>query len=569
MSILLELDPLYQFTRSELLALEALVLTGRPGRVAFRHWADCVDFENIRAAATQLVPALFASYAHANDRLPHYPRMRGVFRLNHLRNGLSLDAAWHTAARLQEHGVEVMIFKGASLALAFYQRPALRPMGDVDIIVPAHDYERANAILQEIGWRYRYEDDARLLTEHSCDYINATGQAIDLHVRTLLEVRNPAFDDGVFRRAQSFNWRGMEVRIPSPEDEALIGMVSAMRELGAVRLLWILDLARIIAASPRFDWRGVWQNATAFGIAEPVFHALQIAGQVRGLEWLHDVLAEQIAGTPEFEREYLREAVATGSTYGLPASQRGAINRIIAQTSVTAEEVPQDQWADFTNKPGGFGSIRVLETDHGEIKALYLRWRYLPFLKNFFCISDFGSWETICGRSPSTGEGVLELIPGQIQRWSPTPAPESYQREICVFSALPAAMRQGERLRISIRVTNTSTHPWQVSAHFPFIFGLSWHVFGRDGAIIEWDHPRHFLRPAVLRERSIAFIEPGGQVDCELAFTAPTAPGQYVIQFDVVHEGVRWFADSSEMPPIWELTVTSETAISTILPEDP
>jgi hypothetical protein len=337
-----------------------------------------------------------------------------------------------------------------------------------------------------------------------------------------------------------------------------------MRELGALRLLWIFDLARIIDTTPQFDWRSVWLNATAFGVAEPVFHALQIAGQVRGLEWLHDVLAEQIAQTPEFEHDYLREAVATGATYGIPEDQRKAINRIIAPDLVAAGEAPRDQWADFANKPAKFATIRMFETDQGDVKALYLRWRHVPLLKNFFCISDLASWELICRGSPSTGEGILELIPGQIQRRKPAPPPEAYQREISILSTLPAAMRQGEQLSIHVRVTNTSAHPWEVSAHLPFIFGVSWHVFSHDGAIIEWDHPRHFLRPSVLRERSIVFIEPGGRIDCELMFTAPAAPGQYMIQFDIVHEGVRWFAESSEMPPIWELTVTSKTLMETI-----
>lgn len=558
MSAILDLDPVFRFPEHDLLALEALICAGRPGDIAFRRWIDTVDLEGMSAASTELLPLLFARHLQGNPQLPHYPRIKGVHRLAHVRSSLLLDGAASAARFLAASGIEAMMIKGASLALAHYPHPGLRPMGDVDLLVRAADYQRANAVLQENGWRYRYNAAHRRQVSHSCDYITHDGRALDLHVRAMLEVDDPEFEAGLFARALRLPWAGMEVLVPCPEDEALVCLVNAVRDAVPSRPIWVIDLAHLAAGRTPLDWHALWQRANRFGIAREVLHTLQVAAQVRGNEDLHAMLERQIATTPGFEHDYLETVTASGSTYAIPEAKRQEVDRALAANAGPAGcGAAARTWSALTETPAAFGTIRVFETPGGEIKALHLRWRHLRLVPVLFAVTDQDQWEEICRQSPTKGEGTLDVRPGMLQ-WRPAGdlPPQVYQSSIEVTSALPRSLPAAAAISLSATVGNRSGGPWFATARAPYATGLSWHVHAPTGETITWDNPRLYLRPDVVKAHHFSFVEAGASLTCRLPFTAPEKPGRYRITFDLVHEHVRWFSERPDTLPAWDLTVT-------------
>ncbi|HEY3843594.1 MAG TPA: nucleotidyltransferase family protein [Acidimicrobiales bacterium] len=61
----------------------------------------------------------------------------------------ALDAA---ARPLVEAGLEPVIFKGPALSMR-YPEPGLRPMGDIDSILPVADHDKAVGTLVGLGWK--------------------------------------------------------------------------------------------------------------------------------------------------------------------------------------------------------------------------------------------------------------------------------------------------------------------------------------------------------------------------------------------------------------------------------
>ena len=55
--------------------------------------------------------------------------------------------------RLRAAGVECLLLKGAHLRRLVYAEPALRPMGDLDLLVPPQQHGQASQILTEMGYR--------------------------------------------------------------------------------------------------------------------------------------------------------------------------------------------------------------------------------------------------------------------------------------------------------------------------------------------------------------------------------------------------------------------------------
>lgn len=557
MSAILDLDPVFRFSDHDQLALEALICGGRPGDIAFRRWIDTIDLEGISAASTQLLPLLFSRHLQGNPHLPHYPRIKGVHRLAHVRNSLLLDSAATAARLLAQSGIEVMLIKGASLALAHYPQPGLRPMGDVDLLVRARDYPRANAVLQENGWRYRYNAAHRRQVNHSCDYITHDGRALDLHVRALLEVDDPVFDARLFARARRMPWAGMEILVPSPEDEALVCLVNAAREAEPARPLWVIDLAHLETSRTPLDWHTIWHCANRFGIARDVLHMLQVASHVRGNEDLHAMVDREIATTPDFERDYLGTVVSSGSTYAIPEAKRQDVDRSLATNDGSAlRRSTGTSWSAQTEAGAAFGTIRVFETPARQIKALHLRWRHMRLVPMLFSVTDQDQWDEICRQSPRTGEGTLDVRPGLLA-WRPTGdlPPQVYQASIKVTSPLPRSMPPSATITLSAAIDNPSAGPWYATARTPYATGLTWHVLAPTGETISWDNQRLYLRPDVVKEHHFSFVEPGARLACQLTFTAPEKPGRYRITFDLVHEHVRWFSETPDTLPAWDLTV--------------
>ncbi len=70
-----------------------------------------------------------------------------------------------------------------------------------------------------------------------------------------------------------------------------------------------------------------------------------------------------------------------------------------------------------------------------------------------------------------------------------------------------------------------------MNEHAPVFF--SYHWLRPDGGVVEYDG---------LRTPFPRALEPGGAVELTFRLAAPEAPGRYVLELDLVEEGVTWFS---------------------------
>lgn len=97
--------------------------------------------------------------------------------------------------------------------------------------------------------------------------------------------------------------------------------------------------------------------------------------------------------------------------------------------------------------------------------------------------------------------------------------------------ALPARLRSGEIASATLAVRNDGPFPWPIDGEHPVRIGHHW----RDeyGRVVVWDGFRTELPNAV---------QPGESVQLPVWFFAPTRPGSYILEVDVVQEDITWFA---------------------------
>jgi hypothetical protein len=171
-------------------------------------------------------------------------------------------------APLAAAGVEALAVKGAALA-ARYPAPGLRPMDDVDLIVPVEHEARALDALRDAGWQVAHTPGRRH-HEHALLHPTLRGFPLELHT-TLATWRDRANDldaASLWSRRRPATVFGAAAFDLSPEDELVMLLSHAGNPHHLFRrLLWTVDVAVVVqtAGNRQLDWERVGRLADRCG----------------------------------------------------------------------------------------------------------------------------------------------------------------------------------------------------------------------------------------------------------------------------------------------------------------
>jgi SAM-dependent methyltransferase len=114
----------------------------------------------------------------------------------------------------------------------------------------------------------------------------------------------------------------------------------------------------------------------------------------------------------------------------------------------------------------------------------------------------------------------------------PEPMPESAYRASVSARAVPSQMEVDSPLEIPVAIVNVSGSMWSQADVGAIRVGNHW--LDAHGGMVVQDDGRATL-PAVLN--------PDDRCRVDLQIRTPADPGKYLLELDVVHEGITWFAD--------------------------
>ncbi|HWW76361.1 MAG TPA: NBR1-Ig-like domain-containing protein, partial [Pyrinomonadaceae bacterium] len=134
--------------------------------------------------------------------------------------------------------------------------------------------------------------------------------------------------------------------------------------------------------------------------------------------------------------------------------------------------------------------------------------------------------------------------------WKAAAFPDTdYRAEIKVANP-PAALRPGERLEIRFRVRNAGGSAWPARGDSKGAFQVNAGDRWLDSA------GARVVNDLDGRTSLAEDLRPGEEVELSLTVTAPRAPGDYVLELDMVHEGVTFFRQKGS--PTWRTHVRVE-----------
>ena len=156
---------------------------------------------------------------------------------------------WELDARLVEHGLSLVVLKGASLAYRYWPRPQLRPSCDLDFLVPEDCGESLARIFEDLGYHLVERNTKGEKWVNSCKGL----PPIDL-LRALRaeDALNPTFRlsvDSVFsEQEKALPFKG--IHSMSVEHLLLHCCVHAADHAFS-RFIWLLDIALVLDNYPR------------------------------------------------------------------------------------------------------------------------------------------------------------------------------------------------------------------------------------------------------------------------------------------------------------------------------
>ena len=216
---------------------------------AFARWVRATDFDVIDHESFKVLPLV----AHRLDELgletPESPRLRGIVRRSWLEHQLVVRAALPTLDHLIARGFDVIVLGGAALGALAYESPALRPILQLEVLVP----------------------------EFAGDGGPPTAADTPVHVRTHAteEWRWPGADDGLRAAARPFAVLHRPLRTLNPEDELLVTCVRGVRWAAVPQVQWIADARKLLGRAP-CSWAALMARAVELRVADRLALALEL-----------------------------------------------------------------------------------------------------------------------------------------------------------------------------------------------------------------------------------------------------------------------------------------------------
>jgi hypothetical protein len=206
----------------------------------------------------------------------------------------------------QRENVPVIVLKGAALAETAWGSVALRPMRDIDVMVPEEAISAAELTLDALGYvkceSYRPAAWYRQHHHHLAPRLDpASGVVVEVHRNIVAP--NPSFSldpRGFGQRAQPQSIAGTEALVLSPEDTVIhLCLHTACDDPFVGKIQSVADLVQFASCQGhRLRWDEVAERSASHAIARFIHYVLEYASSEHGL------------AVPEPARQRIRDAAA-------------------------------------------------------------------------------------------------------------------------------------------------------------------------------------------------------------------------------------------------------------------
>lgn len=253
--------------------------------VVVRDWDSLLRL----AKEHRVLPMLFLRLSDMGPEVPTFVQehLRTEYERNifqNLANAVELIAVLRA---LECEMISAMPFKGVVLGASIYHNLTTRPAGDLDLLIYYRDLVRATTVIVERGYELKtpvLADGTPALTNNYEYHFErqADGMVIELRWKfQLVRFKHNLDMDWVWTRRRITMLAGAKVPDMSPEITLLMLCMHGSKHVWS-RLIWICDVALLMASSPHLDWKDVTNEAKKVGLCRALALGVLLAHRVAG-----------------------------------------------------------------------------------------------------------------------------------------------------------------------------------------------------------------------------------------------------------------------------------------------
>lgn len=263
--------------------LKAGLLAGQEALSAWQDWSQAIDLDNVDPASFNLLPKLSRNMEQFKLTHPLIKRISGVYRSSWARNQLNLFNVIDLLKTLQSHGVkEMLLLKGAAMTLFYYDDYGVRPMGDIDILVPIEQVQLCISVLNQLGWRSNNIPEGAInqnytSKRHAIGFRkkSAYPEHIDLHWHIFLEYAGKPQQNHFFVNKQKRVINNFTFYTIPNEYLFLQTCVHGIKTSSVPLIRWIMDTVTILQKTTKtFNWDLLIKTAKQDELVLPLRTAL-------------------------------------------------------------------------------------------------------------------------------------------------------------------------------------------------------------------------------------------------------------------------------------------------------
>ena len=292
--------------------------SGDPCPVPVTGWGKSEWSALIRLAGRNGVGPLFYHRLASRKMALQIPdSIERILRTVYLRSSSRAISQSYDLARLlislNEISVQVMTLKGAHLAGVVYERPALRPMSDIDLLVSGITPEQLVPQLEKLGYRVCEGYGIEALKTGKAEAIRlTTSRNVLFEIHWTVDLVNPPFllrVEELWARAHGAVMAGVENYVLCPEHLLLhLCVHSTSHHFFNFGLRAFCDIAETLRRyGNQLDWDLICESARRGRMVNVVYLTLSLTRQLLNADVPETVLHE--LRPADFQQEFARQAI--------------------------------------------------------------------------------------------------------------------------------------------------------------------------------------------------------------------------------------------------------------------
>ena len=265
-------------TKEQELLLKAALMQQDNSIIAFEEWKKLVDIEGyLDHGSFRLLPLLYKNLLKNSVNGDFMNRLKGVYNQSFDKNN---ELFYETAKVLQffhDRKIRTLLLKGAALTLMAYKDHGVRPMADIDLLVPFSQASDTIDLLKNDGWKAENDQyiEYNLCYGRSIMFSNQEGFELDLHWHPFFESHRNSSDTDFWDHAVPIKISEISTLAFCPEDMLLHVNVHGMKWNIEPPIRWIADAISLINSSgDQFDWRYLLDQVKKYKVNLQVKFAL-------------------------------------------------------------------------------------------------------------------------------------------------------------------------------------------------------------------------------------------------------------------------------------------------------